>query len=142
MTSWLVKELRAIPIIVGLATLLVANRLWVINDLFDDGKFVPGLWPWWMLAGGIACLVYAFNFKSLFLLSLSGSMVVSGYLARAIAVGYQLTDGSSGLLGAQLHLAGAIYTLSAFALGVVWYRVLRPATGLLRIRDTHDDLGH
>lgn len=133
---WVVRELRVVPMVVGLASLLIANRLWEINRLAEDGYgqtfFLPSLWSWWMLAAGVASVAYACWFTSRVLLAISGALVVAGLMSRAVVVVFQLADGSTSLLEPQLHVAGSVYTLLSFLVALVWVRVMRPATSLLR----------
>jgi hypothetical protein len=130
----IVRELRVVPLFVGLACILLANRLYAIDQTFNDHDFYPALWPWWMLAAGVACLWYAAVPADRWAMALSGSLASSAMFARAVALALDLIDGGSVLARPQVHVAGIVYTLTAGLIAVVWVRVMRPASTLLRRR--------
>lgn len=128
----LAAELRTIPILVGSLLVIVSNRLWEIDRLSDEDVFFPGLWPWWTILAALLCFLYAWKPTNRWFLALSGALAVTAMASRAFAVMFRLTEGTTGLADASLHLAGAIYTLVALLLAYVWVKILRPASTLLR----------
>lgn len=134
----ILRELRFIPLLVGVASVLLSNRLYELNALANAGViantvFYPLLWSWWMLFAGALCVMYAWKIDNRWWGALSGAAVVTGFASRALGVAYQLWYKTTTVLAdPQLHVIGIIYTVTAFLAFVVWFRLLRPATTLLR----------
>ena len=130
---WLARQVRIIPAIVATMCLIIANGLWVLRDEVMGSDFFPELWPYWMLAAGFLCFLYAAKPANRWLMAASGTAAITGFAGRAIAVllGLVNTTNRTNLIAVQAHIAGATYTLCAILITIVWVRVLRPATTLL-----------
>lgn len=137
-TESILRQLRFIPLFIGITSLLLSNRLYEVavlaNTQVITTTFYPIFWAWWMLLAGLLCVGYSFKMDVRWLQSVSGAAVITGFASRAVGVAFQIIYASSTLTTPQLHVIGIMYTLAAFAMAVIWFRLLRPATTLLRGR--------
>lgn len=137
-TESILRQLRFIPLFVGVVSMLLGNRLYEVSELAKAGAFTtafyPIFWAYWMLLAGILCVAYSCKMHVRWLQSVSGAAVTTGFASRAVGVGFQIIYGISPLTTPQLHVIGIMYALAAFAMATIWFRLLRPATTLLRGR--------
>lgn len=126
---------RAFPFFVGLVCLFLAERLWALEDaaaITQTATWAIQVWPWYALATGLVTVAYGFFPRNVYLLAMSGAMVVALFVSRALGVVFQITEGSTKLSPPQLHIAGIMYTLGAVACVFIWTKVLRPSTHILK----------
>ena len=118
--------------LVAVILLGFANRLWELDQIASDGTWYPSLWPWWFLAAAVATVLWVVCPWRRWMLAVSGALVVSAFVSRAVAVGLAIADGTTGLLTVQLHIAGIAYTGLALAAGWLWVHDLRPLSAVTR----------
>lgn len=132
----LADDMRVVPIIMGLGAMLVANRALAINVGPTEFGTFDALFSAWLWTAGFVSLAYAAWFSNRWLMAISGSLLCTGLLSRAVAVIFRLADSTQNLTNPQLHIAGIIYTLLALTTFIIWWRVMAP---LLRLRQALED---
>lgn len=130
----MLRELRLVPAFIGISCFLLSNRLYELSLLPPlVTSFEPYYWAWWMLISGCLCVLYSLHFSSRWLFAFSGAATVTGFMSRAMAAIFVIiSEDESASAFIQLNIAGIIYTLVSGTIYVIWTRLLRPATTLLR----------
>lgn len=127
---------RLFPFLVGLACLFMAERLVALNSLQSVHTWVSWFWPYYAGAAGIVTIFYGLFPRNTILLATSGAMVVSLFFSRALGSVFQLLVGTNNISIPQLHIAGIMYTIGAAACALIWVKVFRPSTHLLKAHET------
>lgn len=127
---------RLFPFFVGLACLVMAERLWALNDLVNVQTWISWFWPWYAAAAGIATIAYGLFPRKVALLAISGAMVTALFVARALGAVFQLIETSNNISAPQLHIAAVMYTVGAVSCALIWTKVLHPSTHILKAHKT------
>lgn len=137
----LISEIRVVPFFMGAAMLFLANRMWELGVLFDEGEiplnWFGGVWPWYYLLASLLCFAYSMFPHRKELLAFSGALAVTSFASRAISVLFSIAEGTSNIADVQYHIAATVYVVAAFSTAIVWVQICRPATNLLIKRTTH-----
>jgi hypothetical protein len=133
MICLLVRQAQGFAVVMGLALLAIANRLWEIDQASTNPSvFTPEVWPWWFAAAGISTLMWAVKPESRCLLAFSGAFAVSAMVSRAMATILQITEAAAVLSAPSLHVAGIVWTCLAGACAYVWLTDFRAVSTLVR----------
>lgn len=126
------RHSQSLAVLVGFMMLGIANRMWEIDRLVAEPDYLSGLWPYWFLAGGVLTLAWAIWPWSRPLLATSGAFVVSGMVARATFVLFEVAESGSVLSQPALHVAGIVWTGLAFVLAYTWIADFMEVSALRR----------